>query len=763
MGLPKTIDLNSKVQKDFLNYANAVIKSRAISNVEDNLKPVHRRILFAMDELSLDANAKHKKSARVVGDVIGKYHPHGDTSAYDAMVRLSQPWKMRYPLIDMQGNNGNILGDGPAAMRYTEARLSKFGEFMLDGIDRNAVKFKLSYDEANMEPVILPSTFPNILCNGNSGIAVGLSASLVPHNLKEVVNAIVAYLNYKNITIVELMKYIPGPDFPTGATIIDTGKMKDIYSTGVGTITLRSKYAIENVGTQQHIVFTEIPYLVDVEDGIIEPLKKLVVEDKFELIEDFENNTDKNGVNLRIILKKGANVYKVLEALWQSTRLQITQRVNNTVILNGNPKTLDLKQLIASYIEHRHIVITNIATNDLDKTKNRKLIVEALLSALAKIDEVIALIKSAKDKSDARKKLMEFLKISDFQADGILDMKLSRLNQLDNVELKSELDELQKKEKELRDILTNVNIREEIMKKELLQMSAKYADNRRTTLIYNDVAEGETMPIQDVKVLFYSNGSTFVTQQKLADLDFKKKISPLNTSAVSLVSNTKTDRTLTVFTKDGSMSDIRVLTMTLESLEAATINGCPLAAFDFEDKKNLKEFIVFVTSGGLVKKTRTEEYIKSKNNTRTIKLKGDQDLIFVGMANNNDNIAILSDNLTFFKVDEITESSKLTIGSKGISGGIASAAAIVAENEKLLMMNNEGQGKLTKASDFVITSKGSNGQVIAENTILITKEANEYFVFDGAKNIYIDSNPLTKGKTAVGSKMITGKPLYISQ
>ena len=755
-------ELNNKVKKDFLNYANAVIKSRAISNVEDNLKPVHRRILFAMSELDLASNKKHKKSARIVGDIIGKYHPHGDTSAYEAMVRLSQKWKMRYPLVEMQGNSGNILGDGAAAMRYTEARLTPFGDLMLSGIEKRGVNFKPTYDESSEEPILMPSIFPNILCNGNAGIAVGLSTSLVPHNLKEVVNAINAYIGFKSITIEAIMKHLPGPDFPTGGTIVDAGVIKDIYTSGSGTVTLRSKYAIETVKGQQHIVITEVPYLVGIEDGVIEPLKRLVNEDGFDLIEDYENNTGKDGVNLRIILKKGANIYKVLETLWKETRLQITQRISNTVIVAGNPVVLNIKEMIEHYVEHRHNVLSNIAKNDLDKTQKRILIVLGLLKALEKIDEVIALIKNAKDKGDARNKLISFLEIDEIQANAILDMRLSRINQLDGAELRNELESLKKSEKELQDILNFSSVRDELIRRELLVLSNKYGDDRRTVLTHQSADNPVDAPVQNIKVLMYDNGSVFATQQKLSALDIKRKGSTLNSTAISLVTDTKTDKTITVFTKDGSLTHTRILTLSTENLEFGLFSSTPLAAFDFSDKSTLKDYIIFITSGGLVKKTKTEEYLNAKTGSRTIKLKGDQELIFVGTANDDDNIMILDEKLTYFKVSDVTSGSKITIGSKGISTNHAISAAVIGDNEKVLMINSSGQGKMTEASDFTYSAKGSNGQVIAENTVLIAKESAEYFVFSGGKNNLITSNPAIKSKSAVGSKLVTGNPISIS-
>ncbi|RLI43927.1 hypothetical protein DRO61_12740, partial [Candidatus Bathyarchaeota archaeon] len=626
--MKNSTNLDAKVSKDFLTYANAVIKSRAISDVRDNLKPVHRRILYTMFENKLLHNKKTVKSNNVVGKVMIR-HPHGDSSIYNAMIRLAQPWKMRYPLVEVQGNSGNISGDGPAAMRYTEVRLTKFGEMMMTDIGKKAVKFKESYDGSTTEPIVLPSVFPNILCNGNVGIAVGTSTSIVPHNLTEVAEAILAYLKSPSITTEQLMKYIPAPDFPTGGTITNADNMKEIYETGRGTITLRSKYRIENIGQKQHIVITEVPYLITIEDGVIKQLKKLVLEKGFDLIEDFKNNTGKDGIELRIILKKGANVYKVLEAIWKHTRLEITQRIANTIILDGNPQTLSLKNMIKEYVKHRNIVLINIANSDLVKTQRRIQTVNALIKALARIDEVIALIKKSENRTVAVVKLMTMLAINSTQAESILSMQLGRLSKLDSMDLTKELEELQKKLKEFTDIVENEETRTTMIRKEIGSLKRLYGDARRTTLIYGRGNEAEGYPVETVKVLMFSNGNTFVTQKKLADLDIGRKAAELNQAAVVLITDTQTDKTLTVFTRDGTMQRVKLLTMATEKIEISTFNSRPLAAYDFDDSNNLKDYIVFITSGGMVKKTATSEYIKAKNNARTIKVKGDQELIFI--------------------------------------------------------------------------------------------------------------------------------------
>lgn len=755
------VDMNQKATEDFLIYANAVIKSRAIPRVEDNLKPVHRRILFDMgNELDLYSNKKHKKSAKVVGSVMGSFHPHGDSSIYNAMVRLGQPWKMRYPLVEIQGNAGNILGDGPAASRYTEARLTPFGDLMLEGIKKKGVPFKPNYDETTMEPVVLPSIFPNILCNGNAGIAVGFSSSLVPHNLREVVAGIVAYLDFKGISVAQLMKHIPGPDFPTGGTIVDSSKLAEIYETGQGTITLRSKYTIETVKSQTHIVIHEVPYLVDIESGIIDSIRKLVVEDNFDLIEEVENNTGQGGINLRIILKKGANLYKVLDTLWAKTRLQVTQRISNTVIVDGNPVVLSLKDLIVEYVKHRHNVIIDIAKFDLDKVESRMHIVEALLKALANIDPVIKLIKESDNKSDARNKLIAFLGITEIQANAILDMKLSRLSKLDGVELTAELENLQKQKELLMDIISNPAKREFQMRQELYGITNRYGDDRRTTLSNIGGEALEASEVEKLNILLMQNGTVFATQQDLKSLNTKKRGSPL-TAAIRVAINTTTDKTLGVFCEDGTLVHLKPLMLSREQVESGLLPSAPVAAFELGDE-TLPPYTIFCSSDGLIKRTPTSEYINAKNKSRTTKLRDGQHVAFVGFAHETDYVAILDTKLNYFKVDSFPAQSKLTLGSKAISSGGIKSAAIASEDAQLLMMNEKGQGKLVNASELVVGVRGGVGQVVAENTTVISEKGEAYFIFDGKRNHLITSNPTVKSKTAVGAKIITGAPQKVA-
>jgi DNA gyrase subunit A len=752
------ININDKAKKDFLNYASAVIKSRAISNVQDNLKPVHRRILYVMGEAKLGANKKPVKSSSVVGDTM-KIHPHGDASIYDAMVRLAQPWKMRYPLVDMQGNIGNIDGDPAAAMRYTEAKLSKFGEMMLEDIKKEAVPFKLTYDESGLEPIILPSKFPNILCNGNAGIAVGLSSSLVPHNLGEVVDGILAYLDFKSITVEKLMSYISGPDFPTGGMIMDANKLTEIYKTGNGTITLRSKYRIEEVKSQQHIILYEVPYLVSVEEGIIQPLKKLVIEDGFDLIDDYINESDDKGVSLRIILKKGANVYKVLDTLWKETRAQITQRINNMVLFDGNPRVLNLRELIQLYVDHRHNVITNIAKFDLNKIENKLHSTMGLATALDRIDEVVDLVKNSNNRSGAKLGIINLLNVTEVQADTILDMKLSKLSKLDKIELQDEIRQLEQEKEKLNKIISSSTERELQMRRELINIKNLYKDERRTTMSF--VGDSDGVRIDPVKVILFENGNVFTTQQEIEVLSKAKKGTLLNQSAVKVYKETQTDSFLRVFTKDGNMTILKTLTLGIDAFESLGAAEVPIAAFDFDKEEG--DWLIFVTKNGLVKKTAVSEYKDARNNTKAIKLKEGDEIVNIMLAKNDDYIYILGEKLVKFSVKDTNSTTRLTIGTKGISG-TAIAATVADEEDMILTINSTGQGKLTKASDFIMTAKGSNGQVITENTVIISAvKSPTIFIYADKKNHIIDTTKLSvKSKSAVGAKIISGLPNSIS-
>ena len=751
--------LNNKVKEDFLSYANAVIKSRAIPKVEDNLKPVHRRVLYTMAEKKLWSNKAMLKCANVVGGVMS-YHPHGDTAIYDSLIRLGQEWKMRYPLVEIGGNGGSILGDSAAAMRYTECRLSPLGELMLEDLSEESVNFKPNYDETSKEPMTLPSKFPNLLCNGNAGIAVGLSSSLVPHNLSEVVDGIVAYIGNPAISIDELMKHIPGPDFPTGGIITDKNRLKEIYAYGSGAVTLQGKYNLEKKGNKQVIHFTEVPYLINVEDGIVKKIKEMVIEDGFDLIEDYDNDTNKDGIDLRIYLKKGANVYKVLERLFKDTRLQSSQRISNTIIVDGMPRVLSLKEMISNYVEYRNKIILNIYQAKLRKVLNRIEVVEGLLIAMKDIDKIINLIKQSSDRKDAKEKLMK--QFSEVQANSILNMKLSSLSKLDKEDLKIEFDELQKKKNEYSLMVKSSDKRNELIVKELKEIKAKYGDERKTKLGGTTTAAVK-LSKEPVNIVIFETGNLYVTQNDLTKLPLKLVGDKLNKEgSVKEVKKGLPIDTFAFFTRDGHMENFDIKTFTIDELEPIGLSENFVNAINIEKSK--KEYLIFITKNGKVKKTSMSEYLKARKRTKAINLKADDELIYVGACNNDDMIYILGEDgkLVKFPASEVNNTSRITIGSKGINGA-ATQALVAAKSDKIFTMNNKDQAKLTEGEDYITTARGSNGQSITDGVVSLLSGEPEYLIaYDGKKNNLIKSKDLAvKGKTSVGAKISKKKIIGI--
>ncbi|HRR92899.1 MAG TPA: DNA gyrase subunit A, partial [Bacteroidales bacterium] len=469
----------------YIDYSMSVIVSRALPDVRDGLKPVHRRVLFGMWELGVLSNRPFKKSARIVGEVLGKYHPHGDSSVYEAMVRMAQEWSLRYPLIDGQGNFGSIDGDSPAAMRYTEARLRKIAEETLADIEKNTVDFQFNFDDSLQEPVVLPSRIPNLLINGTSGIAVGMATNMPPHNLSEIVDAIIAFIDNRNITTAELLKYVKGPDFPTGGIIYGEQGIKDAYETGRGRIVVRARTEIEHTHSgRECIVVTEIPYMVNKAE-MIRKIADLINDHKLEGISYINDESDRNGMRVVIILKKDATANVVLNNLYKYSQLQTTYNVNNIALVKGRPKMLNLRELIDNYVKHRHDIILRRTRYELDQAEKRAHILEGLIIASDNIDEVIAIIKGSASPDEARDKLMERFSLSEIQSRAIVDMRLRQLTGLEQDKLREEYQELLKQIEYLRSVLDSVELQMKIIKDELLEIKQKYGDSRRTEIIPN--------------------------------------------------------------------------------------------------------------------------------------------------------------------------------------------------------------------------------------------------------------------------------------
>ncbi|HMQ44117.1 MAG TPA: DNA gyrase subunit A, partial [Mariniflexile sp.] len=510
------INIEDEMKTAYIDYSMSVIVSRALPDVRDGLKPVHRRVLFGMHELGVRATGAHKKSARIVGEVLGKYHPHGDTSVYDAMVRMAQEWSLRYMLIDGQGNFGSIDGDSPAAMRYTEARMRKISEDMLADIDKETVDHKLNFDDTLQEPTVLPTRIPGLLVNGASGIAVGMATNMPPHNLTEVVNGTIAYIENNGIEIDELIKHVKAPDFPTGGTIYGYDGVKEAFHTGRGRIVIRGKANIEEVQGRECIIVTEIPYQINKAE-MIKKTADLVNEKKLEGIATIRDESDRNGMRIVYVLKRDAIPNIVLNKLYKYTALQSSFSVNNIALVNGRPQLLNLKELIHYFVEHRHDVVVRRTTFELRKAEERAHILEGLIIASDNIDEVIAIIRASSNADEARENLIKRFELSEIQAKAIVEMRLRQLTGLEQDKLRSEYEDIMKLIIDLKDILEKKERRMEIIKNELVEVREKYGDERRSTIEYAGGDLSIEDMIADEKVVITISHAGYIKRTSLSE------------------------------------------------------------------------------------------------------------------------------------------------------------------------------------------------------------------------------------------------------
>lgn len=720
------MNLNKKAELDFLVYANAVIKSRAISSVEDNLKPVHRRILYTLQTLGLDHTHKTTKCANVVGNTM-TLHPHGDSSIYDALIRLAQPWKMRYPLIEVQGNAGNILGYSAAAARYTECRLSAIGDFMLEDINKECIAFKPNYDNSKEEPITLPGMFPNILCNGNSGIAVGLSSSLVPHNYNEVADAIIyALSNNGNIG-----NFIKGPDFPTGGTITNGEVIPEIYRTGHGTITLQSKYRIETSGGHIHLVFTEIPYLVTIEDGIIEPIKKLVTEEGYDMFDNIINNTNEKQVEIRVVLNKGVDPQAALAVLWAKTNLQVSIKINNTVIDEGMPKVLSLEQMVTSYIYYRHWVIRNIAKHDYEISGHKLTVILGLEKCMTNIDKLISLIRNSDNNDQSRAAIMAYFELSVEQANAILDMKISRLNKLDIIDLAEKRKDLENAVAKQTDIMENIDTRRKIITDQL-NMMRKYAGDPRRTVI----------------------GSAPVIEKKKKEDTSTQKWYSIKSDKISLMG--ENDAEALHFIKTNSIDNIVLYNKTGDLMISSKAQGSFVGGMLIQNKP----YVLTITKNGYLKKTAVGEYNYTRI-SKALKLREDDELILVSYVDDNDFIlALTGDSVVKISTTEIDATTKLTMGVK-MSANFTKVL-VLNDSQFVVMVDVENHGKITSVRDFNVNNRGSEGQKIAANTLFMidaTDRDDFVIIAKSGKDSKLSKDKFAvKSRTAVGAQ-ITAKTI----
>jgi len=753
------VNIEEEMKSSYIDYAMSVIVSRALPDVRDGLKPVHRRVLFGMNELGNTSGKPYKKSARIVGEVLGKYHPHGDTSVYDAMVRMAQEWSLRYPLVDGQGNFGSVDGDSPAAMRYTEARLKKIAEEMLADLEKNTVDFKLNFDDTLEEPTVLPAKFPNLLVNGASGIAVGMATNMAPHNLTEVINATIAYIDNHEITIPELMRFIKAPDFPTGGIIYGYQGVKEAFETGRGRIVMRAKANIETEGNRDMIVINKIPYQINKAE-LIKKIADLVNDKKIEGISNVNDESDRQGMRIVVDLKRDANANVVLNTLFKQTALQTSFSVNNICLVNGRPKQLNLKELIHYFVEHRHEVVIRRTKFELDQAEKKAHILQGLLIALDHIDEVIKLIRASKTVEEARDGLMKNFALSELQARAILDMRLQKLTGLERENLKKEYEELMKLIEHLKTILADESLRMKIIKDELIEIREKYGDERRTEIVYasEDFNPEDFYADEDVVITISHLGYIKRTQLTEYRVQNRGGIGSMGSETrdedyIEHVYIASMHNTLLLFTEKGKCFWLKVYELPEGNKNSKGRAIQNILNIDPDDKVRayvhvsklneedyVKEhFIVLCTLKGVIKKTTLQAYARPRSNgIIAINIRENDQLIEAKLTNGKHEIIIANRGGRAIRFNE-SKVRPMGRGATGvrairlvdeINGGVVGMVCIENETEDLLVVSENGYGKRSKLADYPITNRGGKG-VKAMN---VTEKTGKLIAIKGVLN-----------------------------
>ncbi len=749
------VDIEEQMKSAYIDYAMSVIVSRALPDVRDGLKPVHRRVLFGMHELGTLSNRPYKKSARIVGEVLGKYHPHGDSSVYDAMVRMAQEWSLRYPLVDGQGNFGSLDGDSPAAMRYTEARLRKISEEILADIDKDTVDFQLNFDDTLKEPVVLPARIPNLLVNGSSGIAVGMATNMPPHNLGEVVDGIVAYIDDNDISIDDLMKLIKGPDFPTGGLIYGYEGVRDAYHTGRGRVVMRGEATIETTSTGKEIIIvTSIPYQVNKAE-MIKRTADLVNDKKIEGITDIRDESDRSGLRIIYELRKDAVPNVVLNLLYQHTALQTSFNVNNIALVNGRPMMLNLKEIIRHFVDHRHQVVTRRTEYELREAEKKAHILEGLLIALDNIDEVIALIRASQTPDEAKTGLIEKFSLTEVQAKAILEMRLQRLTGLERGKIQEEYNELLKKIEYYKSVLADITLRMNIIKEELLEMKQKYGDKTRTEIEYtaNDFRIEDTIADEDVVITVSHMG--YIKRTPLTEFKTQSRGGRGSKGSVTrdddfvehlfVASN---HNYLLFFTEKGKCFWMRVFeipegTKTSKGRAIQNLINIPsddkIKAFvnvkDLTDKDYINNnFIVLGTKKGIIKKTALNAYSRPRaNGIIAINIREGDELLQASLTNGENEILIglRSGKAIRFKEDSVRAIGRNAAGVKAVTLGgpedeVVGMVCVENPQSSILVVSEKGYGKRSLLEEYRITNRGGKGV----KTMNITEKTGELIALE---------------------------------
>ena len=734
------IDIKQEMQSAYIDYSMSVIVARALPDVRDGFKPVHRRVLFGMDKLGNTSDKPYKKSARIVGDVLGKYHPHGDSSVYFALVRMAQPWSLRYPLVDGQGNFGSVDGDSPAAMRYTEARLSRIAEEMLRDIEKDTVDFTPNFDNTLEEPTVLPTRIPNLLVNGASGIAVGMATNMPPHNLSECIDASVALIDDRELTVEDLMQYIKAPDFPTGGIIYGFAGVKDAFETGRGRIVIRAKAEIEVDSStgRETIVVSEIPYAVN-KSELIKKIADLVEEKRLEGISNINDESDRAGMRIVIEVKRDANVSVILNKLFKMTDLQSSFSVNNIALVNGRPQTLNLKQLLEAFVDHRHEVVIRRTRFDLAKAEERAHILEGLIIASDHIDEVVKLIRSSRTREEAKTRLMERFSLSEKQAQAIVDMRLGQLTGLDQDKLRNEYAEVEKMIAYYKEILADESVCMKVVKDELLEIKEKYGDERKTEIIYSS----EEFNAED----FYADDEMIIT---ISHMGYIKR-TPLsefraqNRGGVGAKgSNTREEdfieyiypasmhNYMLFFTQKGKCYWLKVYEIpegaknskgraiqNMLNIESDDKVNAFIRVKKLQDPEyNMSHNLLFCTRKGVIKKTKLEAYSRPRQNgVNAITIREDDQVIQVRLTTGDSQIIIANKNGRAIRFHEsaVREMGRNATGVKGMTldnNGDEVVGMICVndpEKETIMVVSEQGYGKRSLIEDYRITNRGGKG------------------------------------------------------